>query len=229
MDDVGALRSTVDDLGVPVLVERSRSGDRAHLWIVFSRPLPARDARRLASLLLTLAMQRRSIAMSSYDRLFPNQDSMPRGGFGNLIALPPQRERRADGCTVFLDGALEPYPDQWLYLAGVPRMDADRVHEMAAEAHRSGRTLVLVHRRPLAEQWAQRLSEFLGLDAGAFGSPATSPGSSGIDVAMVQTLVRRDDLESAATATSSSTSAITSRHSRSNGCCAISPPATSPG
>ncbi len=54
-----------------------------------------------------------SLSMASYDRLFPNQDTMPAGGFGNLIALPLQRERRGDGCTVFLDDALEPFADQW--------------------------------------------------------------------------------------------------------------------
>jgi hypothetical protein len=61
--------------------------------------------------------------MESYDRLFPNQDTMPTGGFGNLIALPLQRERRPAGCTVFLDGDLEPFEDQWDYLASVRRVD----------------------------------------------------------------------------------------------------------
>lgn len=117
-DDIGALRDAADELDVPVLVERSRSGDGAHLWILFSRPVAARNARAVASLLLTRAMRHRSIQMDSYDRFFPNQDTMPKGGFGNLIALPLQRGRRDAGCTVFLDEALEPHLDQWVHLAG---------------------------------------------------------------------------------------------------------------
>ena len=109
------------------------------------RPVAARVARSVASWLLTQAMSRRSIAMDSYDRLFPNQDTMPAGGFGNLIALPLQRERRADGCTVFLDEAMQPHPDQWAYLAAVSRLDGDRAEQLARDAERSGATLSLAH------------------------------------------------------------------------------------
>ena len=58
-------------------------------------------------------MTRRSIPMRSYDRVFPNPATMPASGFGNLIALPLQHARRGDGCTLFLDEDLQPYPDQW--------------------------------------------------------------------------------------------------------------------
>jgi superfamily II DNA or RNA helicase len=140
-DDVRALRETAAELGVPVSVERSRSGDGAHAWIFFDDPLPAGTARSLASLLLTQAMTRRSIPMGSYDRLFPNQATMPAGGFGNLIALPLQHARRPDGCTVFLDEALEPYPDQWAYLATVRRLDRDRITAVIGEAAPGGGVL----------------------------------------------------------------------------------------
>lgn len=140
-DDVVALRESAEELGVPVLVERSRSGDGAHAWVLFSEPISARVARSVGSLLLTRAMSRRAIAMSSYDRLFPNQDTMPAGGFGNLIALPLQRDRRQHGCTVFLDSDLEPYPDQWAYLAGVKRLSADRAVQIASEAEGAGGSL----------------------------------------------------------------------------------------
>ena len=108
-EDAAALREAATEAAVPVLVERSRSGEGAHVWVLFCRPVAARVARSVASWLLTQAMSRRSIAMDSYDRLFPNQDTMPTGGFGNLIALPLQRERRAQGCTVFLDESMEPH------------------------------------------------------------------------------------------------------------------------
>ena len=364
-EDVGALRDSARELHTPVLVERSRSGEGAHLWILFSRPVTARVARAVASLLLTRAMSRRSISMASYDRLFPNQDTMPAGGFGNLIALPLQHARRAEGCTVFLGEDLAPCPDQWVYLAGVQRLDGEQAEQIAAEAERSGgtlglpecretkararprelthatsralevcltgrveipvaglapnlrdrlrrtaafanpeffererarlsthktprviachedtgdllllprgcldgavdeieatgadltvrdarsdgapisvafagtltspqqaavkamaahetgilvappgagktvmaaaliatrarSTLVLVHRRPLLEQWIGRLTEFLDISADQIGSPPKTPGLSGVDVAMVQTLIRRDDVD----------------------------------
>ena len=81
--------------------------------------------------------------MRSYDRLFPNQDTMPAGGFGNLIALPLQRERRAAGCTVFLDDALEPHPDQWPYLAAAQRFDVEQAEHHARVADRTGGALGL--------------------------------------------------------------------------------------
>lgn len=154
-DDVAALRESAEHLGIPVLVERSRSGDGAHIWVLFSEAVSARAARSVGSLLLTRAMSRQAIAMSSYDRLFPNQDTMPTGGFGNLIALPLQRQRRIAGCTVFLGEDLEPYPDQWAYLAAVQRLPASRALEIAAEAERAGGALGL---QPVANNGTRTLS-----------------------------------------------------------------------
>jgi hypothetical protein len=145
-EDVGALRDSAREMDIPVLVERSCSGNGAHLWILFSRPLTARVARGVRSLLLTRAMSRRSISMGSYDRLFPNQDTMPAGGFGNLIALPLQHARRAEGCTVFLGEDLEPYPDQWVHLAGVQRLAAEQAEQITADAERVDGTLGLPER-----------------------------------------------------------------------------------
>lgn len=355
--DVEAVRAAASGLEVPVLVERSRSGDGAHVWVLFDEPVAAPTARAVGSRLLTEAMSRRAIAMASYDRLFPSQDTMPAGGFGNLIALPLQRARREDGCTVFLDEGMIPFADQWAFLASVPRFRAEHARDLsrdggwsaglptweASNAHRpagltavsgtirarlSGRleiqtsglpaevlhrlrrvaafanpmffererarlstyrtprviacheersgvlllprgcvdpaaavaselgfdveltderrdgeatevtftgtlrpeqqrtvsavarhdlgvlvappgagktvmaaslvarrgraTLVVVHRRPLLDQWRSRLSEFLGLEPSAIGSP-DKPGSSGVDLAMIQTLARRED------------------------------------
>jgi len=88
-DDAAAFRATCHELNVPAAVERSRSGNGAHIWIFFEQPVAAGTARRLGSLLLTRTMERRhQLGLDSYDRFFPNQDTMPKGGFGNLIALP---------------------------------------------------------------------------------------------------------------------------------------------
>ena len=162
-EDANALRECAVEAGVPVLVERSRSGRGAHVWVLFSQPVAARVARAIGSWLLTQAMSRRSISMNSYDRLFPNQDTMPTGGFGNLIALPLQHARRAEGCTVFLDDAMEPHIDQWTYLAGVERLDADRAEALASESERAGGTLGMAHwtdakTRPLTRPLTARLA-----------------------------------------------------------------------
>lgn len=121
--DVRAFRETCERFGLHAAVERSRSGNGAHVWFFFSEPVPAADARRLGSYLLTETMTRRhQLPLSSYDRVFPNQDTMPRGGFGNLIALPLQHASREMGNTVFVDADGEAHPDQWAYL-GFDRQD----------------------------------------------------------------------------------------------------------
>jgi superfamily II DNA or RNA helicase len=79
--------------------------------------------------------------MASYDRLFPNQDTMPRGGFGNLIALPLQHGPRQEGNTVFVDDHLTPHPDQWAFLTSVPRIDPTTADRIAREATRTGQVV----------------------------------------------------------------------------------------
>ena len=98
------------------------------MWFFFSSPVSATQARALGTLLLTRAMARcPTMRMDSYDRLFPSQATMPAGGFGNLIALPLQRAARVHGNTVFLDEQLEPYADQWAFLASASRIAPDRL------------------------------------------------------------------------------------------------------
>ncbi len=138
-EDVGAFVETCRAMGVPAAVERSRSGNGAHVWFFFSSPIMAAVARRMGCYLITETMARRhELSMESYDRLFPNQDTLPRGGFGNLIALPLQHEPRSRGNTVFLDGRFEPYPDQWAHLASLQRLEPARVEVIAQEAIRKG-------------------------------------------------------------------------------------------
>jgi superfamily II DNA or RNA helicase len=120
--------------GVPVVLERSRSGDGAHVWTFFTGAVPAASARRIGMHVLREAMTvRAELDLVSYDRLFPAQDFLPKGSFGNLIALPLQGTSRARGRTVFLDPTmLEPYEDQWAFLSSIERLSPDAVAVIAA-------------------------------------------------------------------------------------------------
>lgn len=121
--DSGAFVQSCHELGVPAVLEISRSGNGAHAWLFFSSKVAARDARRLGTALISHTCARtRQLKLTSYDRLFPNQDTMPKGGFGNLIALPLQKTPRESGGSVFVDEALRPYADQWGFLASVQLM-----------------------------------------------------------------------------------------------------------
>ncbi len=154
MEDVAALRETCRDIGVHPAVERSRSGNGAHVWFFFSAPVPASTARRMACYIVTETMARRhQLSMDSYDRLFPNQDTMPRGGFGNLIALPFQHEPRQAGNTVFLDDQGLPHPDQWAYLASIPRLAPQDVDRIVTEAQRRGLVVGVRSADSAADDW----------------------------------------------------------------------------
>ena len=127
---------------VPAALERSRSGNGGHVWIFFAEPVSARDARKLGSLLITAAMEHRpEITFSSYDRLFPSQDALPTGGFGNLIALPLQARARARDNSVFVDDELCPYDDQWAFLSSLRRLSGKSVSDLIAVAELSGSLL----------------------------------------------------------------------------------------
>ena len=122
-EDALAFVQSCDELGVPASLEISRSGQGAHAWVFFAHSVPARDARRLGTAIISHTCSRtRQLKLESYDRLFPNQDTMPKGGFGNLIALPLQKKPRENGCSEFVDAALRPYPDQWAFLASTQPM-----------------------------------------------------------------------------------------------------------
>ena len=119
-EDTKAFLNTCRDMKVPAALERSRSGKGGHVWIFFSETISAKIARQLGSALLTRTMEsRHKLGLDSYDRFFPNQDTMPKGGFGNLIALPLQHKPRQKNNSVFVDDALHPYPDQWDFLANI--------------------------------------------------------------------------------------------------------------
>jgi superfamily II DNA or RNA helicase len=141
-EDVTAFAETSRSLSVPVAIERSRSGDGAHAWFFFTAPVSANIARRMGCYLITETMARRhELSMKSYDRLFPNQDTMPRGGFGNLIALPLQHEPRKQGNSAFIDERFEPYADQWAFLASVQRIKPSTADKIAQEATTTGQVI----------------------------------------------------------------------------------------
>src|SRR5262249_18005195 len=120
---------------VPAALERSRSGNGGHVWLFFANAVPASEARRLGTMLLTRTMNRRpEIGFKSYDRLFPSQDSMPSGGFGNLIALPLQLQARENGNSVFVDEELRPYADQWAFLSSLHRLSTSEITAVLAKA-----------------------------------------------------------------------------------------------
>ncbi|MGH6878840.1 MAG: TOTE conflict system archaeo-eukaryotic primase domain-containing protein, partial [Rhizomicrobium sp.] len=142
MQDVAAFRDTARAKGVPIAIERSRSGNGAHAWIFFAEPVPAVDARRLGALLVTATMDRcPDIGFDSYDRFFPSQDTMPAGGFGNLIALPLQNRPRDKGNSVFLDDDFRPYEDQWAYLSTIGRLSWGELTSIVAEAATGGQII----------------------------------------------------------------------------------------
>jgi superfamily II DNA or RNA helicase/very-short-patch-repair endonuclease len=141
-DDAAAFLAVCQRLELPAARERSRSGRGGHVWLFFEQALPAALARRLASHLLTETMEGRpDVGLDSYDRLFPSQDTLPQGGFGNLIALPLQKGPRDRGHSVFLDERFEPWGDQWAFLASVVKVGRAQVEHLVQEAERRGRIL----------------------------------------------------------------------------------------
>lgn len=127
-EDIYALRDICTEKSIPFAVERSQSGNGAHVWFFFSDRISAASARKFGTLLLTRAMSKRhEIKFSSYDRLFPNQDTLPKGGFGNLIALPLQLNASKNNNSVFIDENLQPYEDQWQFLSNVKKLNEEDI------------------------------------------------------------------------------------------------------
>lgn len=130
-DDVLAFASVCDKYNVPIGIERSRSGHGIHVWIFFRNNIKASFARKMGSLLLSKTMEiRDNLKIDSFDRMFPNQDTMPSGGYGNLIALPFQNEPLKYNNTAFLDRNFIAYDDQYDYLRKIKKMDYDEVYNL---------------------------------------------------------------------------------------------------
>jgi len=136
-EDSLAFVATCHQSGFSAYLERSRSGKGGHVWIFFERPRSAVLARKLGCTMLTRTMERRhQIGLDSYDRFFPSQDTLPKAGFGNLIALPLQWAPRQNGNSVFVDSNLRAYDDQWQLLASVKRVAADQAEWIVNDAAR---------------------------------------------------------------------------------------------
>ena len=154
-----------EELGVPAALEISRSGNGAHAWVFFASRVSARDARRLGTAIISHTCARtRQLKLDSYDRLFPNQDTMPKGGFGNLIALPLQKWPRENGFSVFVDAQMLPHPDQWGFLASIQPMATHDVEPTILRA--TGGVHPLDPRRPpkLPHPWPPKLLHLAGVN-----------------------------------------------------------------
>ena len=137
--DAAAFLETCREFGVPAALERSRSGRGGHVWIFFGSAVSAAMARKLGCAILTRTMERRhQVGLDSYDRFFPNQDTMPKGGFGNLIALPLQKIPREAGSSVFVDSEFRPYRDQWDFLSKLRGMSAEAAAELVSAVQSKG-------------------------------------------------------------------------------------------
>lgn len=131
--DVMAYVGVCRDWRIPAYIERSRSGNGAHVWVLFDEPIKAKTARSLGNAILTEAMEREGrMSFKSYDRFFPNQDFMPAGGFGNLVALPLQGRARKLGNSVFVNDDFVPFTDQWEYLQDMKKMSAVDVERLVS-------------------------------------------------------------------------------------------------
>ena len=141
-EDTSAFLETCRQRDLPAALERSRSGNGGHIWLFFEDAIPASLARKLGSHLLTETMERRpELGLGSYDRLFPNQDTLPKGGFGNLIALPLQKQARQLENTVFLNEQFKPHSDQWSFLASLRKISRHQIEMLVREAEGKGRII----------------------------------------------------------------------------------------
>lgn len=127
--DVLAFASVCDKYEVPIAIERSRSGNGIHIWIFFATNIKAITARKLGSLLLSKTMEISNISISTFDRMFPNQDTLPKGGYGNLIALPFQNEPSKYGNTLFVDRNFILIKNQMQYLSSIHKLTEIEVWE----------------------------------------------------------------------------------------------------
>lgn len=141
--DVSSTIQVLKELCLPVACERSRSGNGAHLWFFFDEPISAEIVRDVLSFVISITMERNSsMGFDSYDRIFPCQNRLPKGGFGNLIALPLQGGPRKVGNSLFVDERLVPYYDQWDFLSRIPMITREQFMTLCSRACSEKRQLI---------------------------------------------------------------------------------------
>ena len=159
-EDACSFIKSCDELGVSSALEISRSGNGAHVWIFFEDKVFARDARKLGTALISRTCARtRQLKLNSYDRLFPNQDMMPRGGFGNLIALPLQKRPREKGFSVFVNSDFQTYEDQWAFLASIKPIAINELESIVSATIGNNHPLdvTFIEEEDLVQPWKQKI------------------------------------------------------------------------
>nr|WP_304219705.1 hypothetical protein [Fredinandcohnia onubensis] len=133
-DDVCAFTETCKNFGLSYHIERSRSGEGAHIWFFFEKAISASLARKFGKILLSKTNEKRfEVGMDSYDRMFPNQDTLPKGGFGNLIALPLQKQAKMKGNSVFVDDSFQEIADQWKYISSIKKISEKNILQIVTK------------------------------------------------------------------------------------------------
>lgn len=133
-DEVESMRKICDINGIDALVERSRSGRGAHLWIFFQKPIEAGLARKFGNALLNKGAEAVNLkSFRFYDRMLPMQDHLPEGGVGNLIALPLQGQALKEGNSAFIDEHWNAYPDQWEVLLNKKKLSKEFIEDKIKE------------------------------------------------------------------------------------------------
>ncbi|MGB4407955.1 MAG: DNA primase small subunit domain-containing protein [Sphaerochaeta sp.] len=173
VDDARGYVSTCMELGIPAYTEVSRSGNGAHVWIFFSEAVLAKEARQMGARIISLTCDRiRQLSLSSYDRFFPNQDTLPSGGFGNLIALPLQKVPRLQNRSVFVDDQGHAYKNQWELLSSVDRMDNEQIQALLEKTRDENRSYDL----PLVEETLTKPEKSKPWENERYQYPRASPG-----------------------------------------------------
>ena len=166
-----AVRFVAKRRNIYAAVERSRSGNGAHIWFFFLEPISAKAAREFGSCLITeAAALNKTITFEAFDRMLPAQDTIPDGGFGNLIALPFQGKAQREENSVFVDEQFEPFPDQWLYLSQVQLIPRSTVQNLIETTGDNPHGLATVTVANKTKRYAQKPRKRLPLTSRDFPS-----------------------------------------------------------
>lgn len=166
---------------LPFLIERSRSGEGAHVWLFFEQAISAALARQLGDLLMEKLKEARGTP-ASFDRFFPSQNNLQSGGLGNLIALPLQKKPREKGNSTFVNETLTPYEDPWNHLFSINKISEAEILKVitASPIQKSSNvitppaklqieinSMICLSRKEIPEDWLEDLKRIASI-----GNPA---------------------------------------------------------